>query len=32
LAHWLKGAGLRWVGLARYGVGNLTFSLGVNVS
>jgi len=30
MAHWLEGAGLLSVGLARYGVGNLDFSLGVN--
>jgi hypothetical protein len=30
-AHWLEGAGLLSVGLGRYGVGNLDFSLGVNV-
>jgi predicted dinucleotide-binding enzyme len=30
MAHWLEGAGLLSVGLARYGVGNLNFSLGVN--
>jgi predicted dinucleotide-binding enzyme len=29
MAHWLEGAGLLSVGLARYGVGNLDFSLGV---
>jgi predicted dinucleotide-binding enzyme len=30
MAHWLEGAGLVTMGLARYGVGNLDFSLGVN--
>jgi 8-hydroxy-5-deazaflavin:NADPH oxidoreductase len=30
MAHWLEGAGLLSVGLARNGVGNLNFSLGVN--
>jgi predicted dinucleotide-binding enzyme len=30
MAHWLEGAGLLSVGLARNGVGNLDFSLGVN--
>jgi predicted dinucleotide-binding enzyme len=30
MAHWLEGAGLLSVGLARYGVGSLDFSLGVN--
>jgi predicted dinucleotide-binding enzyme len=30
MAHWLEGAGLLSVGLARHGVGNLNFSLGVN--
>jgi hypothetical protein len=29
MAHWLEGAGLLSVGLGRYGVGNLDFSLGV---
>jgi 8-hydroxy-5-deazaflavin:NADPH oxidoreductase len=32
MAHWLEGAGLLSVGLARNGVGNLDFSLGVNFS
>lgn len=31
MAHWLEGAGLLSVGLARNGVGNLNFSLGVQV-
>jgi predicted dinucleotide-binding enzyme len=31
MAHWLEGAGLLSVGLARNGVGSLDFSLGVNV-
>ena len=31
MAHWLEGAGLLSVGLARHGVGDLNFSLGVNV-
>jgi 8-hydroxy-5-deazaflavin:NADPH oxidoreductase len=31
MAHWLEGAGLLSVGLARNGVGNLNFSLGVNL-
>jgi predicted dinucleotide-binding enzyme len=31
MAHWLQGAGLLSVGLGRYGVGDFTFSLGVNV-
>ena len=31
MAHWLEGAGLLSVGLARNGVGCLDFSLGVNV-
>jgi predicted dinucleotide-binding enzyme len=30
MAHWLEGAGLLSVGLARNGVGTLNFSLGVN--
>ena len=30
MAHWLEGAGLLSVGLARHGVGNINFSLGVN--
>jgi predicted dinucleotide-binding enzyme len=30
MAHWLEGAGLLSVGLARNGVGHLNFSLGVN--
>jgi predicted dinucleotide-binding enzyme len=30
MAHWLEGAGLLAVGLARNGVGDLNFSLGVN--
>jgi 8-hydroxy-5-deazaflavin:NADPH oxidoreductase len=32
MAHWLEGAGLLSVGLARHGVGDLNFSLGVNAS
>ncbi|RDH80179.1 NADP oxidoreductase [Mycolicibacterium moriokaense] len=31
MAHWLEGAGLLTMGLARYGVGNFDFSLGVNL-
>jgi predicted dinucleotide-binding enzyme len=31
MAHWLEGAGLLMVGLGRYGVGNYSFSLGVNI-
>jgi 8-hydroxy-5-deazaflavin:NADPH oxidoreductase len=31
MAHWLEGAGLLMMGLARYGVGNYHFSLGVNL-
>ncbi|MGV0742899.1 NADPH-dependent F420 reductase [Mycolicibacterium sp. XJ870] len=31
MAHWLEGAGLLSVGLASHGVGNLNFSLGVNL-
>jgi 8-hydroxy-5-deazaflavin:NADPH oxidoreductase len=31
MAHWLEGAGLLVMGLARHGVGNYGFSLGVNV-
>jgi predicted dinucleotide-binding enzyme len=30
MAHWLEGAGLLSMGLARNGVGNFDFSLGVN--
>ena len=30
MAHWLEGTGLLVVGLARHGVGNFAFSLGVN--
>jgi predicted dinucleotide-binding enzyme len=30
MAHWLEGAGLLSMGLARNGVGNFSFSLGVN--
>src|SRR4051794_24162541 len=30
MAHWLEGAGLLSVGLARHGVGSLDFALGVN--
>jgi predicted dinucleotide-binding enzyme len=32
MAHWLEGAGVLTMGLARYGVGNFNFSLGVNSS
>jgi 8-hydroxy-5-deazaflavin:NADPH oxidoreductase len=32
MAHWLEGAGLLSVGLAQHGVGDLNFSLGVNVA
>ena len=31
MAHWLEGAGLLVMGLARYGVGNYDFSLGVSL-
>jgi 8-hydroxy-5-deazaflavin:NADPH oxidoreductase len=31
MAHWLEGAGLLMVGLGHYGVGNYSFSLGVNL-
>jgi 8-hydroxy-5-deazaflavin:NADPH oxidoreductase len=31
MAHWLEGAGLLLVGLARHGVGNYDFTLGVNL-
>jgi 8-hydroxy-5-deazaflavin:NADPH oxidoreductase len=31
MAHWLEGAGLLMMGLARYGVGSYSFSLGVNI-
>lgn len=30
MAHWVEGAGLLTMGLARYGVGNFDFSLGIN--
>jgi 8-hydroxy-5-deazaflavin:NADPH oxidoreductase len=30
MAHWLEGAGLLMIGLARHGVGNFNFSLGIN--
>jgi 8-hydroxy-5-deazaflavin:NADPH oxidoreductase len=30
MAHWLEGAGLLMMGLARHGVGNYSFSLAVN--
>jgi predicted dinucleotide-binding enzyme len=30
-AHWLEGAGLLMMGLARHGVGNFNFTLGVNL-
>jgi 8-hydroxy-5-deazaflavin:NADPH oxidoreductase len=29
MAHWLEGAGLLMIGLARHGVGNYNFSLGI---
>jgi predicted dinucleotide-binding enzyme len=32
MAHWLEGAGLIMMGLARHGVGNFDFALGVSVS
>jgi 8-hydroxy-5-deazaflavin:NADPH oxidoreductase len=32
MAHWLEGAGLVVMGLARHGVGNFDFALGVTVS
>jgi predicted dinucleotide-binding enzyme len=32
MAHWLEGAGLIMMGLARHGVGNFDFALGVTVS
>jgi len=32
MAHWLEGAGLLMMGLARHGVGNFNFALGVNGS
>jgi predicted dinucleotide-binding enzyme len=31
MAHWLEGAGLLSMGLARHGVGSFNFSLGVNL-
>jgi predicted dinucleotide-binding enzyme len=31
MAHWLEGAGLLMMGLSRHGVGNYSFSLGVNI-
>jgi hypothetical protein len=31
MAHWLEGAGLLLMGLARYGVGNFNFTLGVSL-
>ena len=31
MAHWLEGAGVLTMGLARYGVGNYEFSLAVNL-
>jgi 8-hydroxy-5-deazaflavin:NADPH oxidoreductase len=31
MAHWLEGAGLLMMGLARYGAGNYGFSLGVTL-
>jgi 8-hydroxy-5-deazaflavin:NADPH oxidoreductase len=30
MAHWLEGASLLMIGLARYGVGNYAFSLGID--
>jgi predicted dinucleotide-binding enzyme len=30
MAHWIEGAGLLTMGLARHGVGNFDFSLGIN--
>ena len=30
MAHWVEGAGVLTMGLARYGVGNFNFSLGIN--
>ncbi|MGH3629493.1 MAG: NADPH-dependent F420 reductase [Sciscionella sp.] len=30
MAHWVEGAGVLTMGLARYGVGNFDFSLGIN--
>ena len=30
MAHWLEGAGVLTMGLARHGVGNFNFSLGIN--
>ena len=32
MAHWLEGTGLLMMGLARHGVGDFDFALGVNVS
>ena len=32
VARWLEGAGLLMISLARHGVGNFNFSLGVNLS
>jgi predicted dinucleotide-binding enzyme len=32
MAHWLEGAGLIMMGLARHGVGNFDFALGITVS
>jgi 8-hydroxy-5-deazaflavin:NADPH oxidoreductase len=31
MAHWLEGAALLMMGLARYGVGNYSFSLGITI-
>ena len=31
MARWLEGAGLLLMGLARHGVGNFNFTLGVNL-
>lgn len=30
MAHWVEGAGVLTMGLARYGVGNFDFFLGIN--
>ena len=32
VARWLEGAGLVMIGLARHGVGNFNFSLGINLA
>ena len=31
MAHWLEGTGLLMMGLARHGVGNFNFALGVSI-